>query len=68
MNKIIPLNDDDMFTQIFNDKKYLPVIEEFIADYFNYDLKDVRGNITIYSRKLFKGTLKEKGKEIIKLQ
>ena len=26
--RIIPLNDDDMFTQIFNDPKHLPVIEE----------------------------------------
>ena len=61
---IIPLNDDDMFTQIFNDPKHLPVIEEFIADYFSYDLKDVRGNIKIDTRRLFKGKLNEKGKEV----
>ena len=62
--KIIPLNDDDMFTQIFNDKNNLPIIEEFIADYFGYNLNDVRGNISIESRKLFKNTIKEKGKEV----
>ena len=61
---IIPLNDNDMFTQIFNDKANICVLEEFVADYFRYDLKKVRGNLILKPRLLSKNTLKESSKEV----
>ena len=62
--EIIPLTDDDMFTEIFNNEQNLCIIEEFIASYFNYELEEVRGNIKILPRKLKRGKAKEKSKEI----
>jgi hypothetical protein len=62
--EIIPLTDDNMFTEIFNDKDNLCVLEEFIASYFSFDLEKVRGNIQIKSRHLNKETLVESNKSV----
>ena len=61
---IIPLNDNDMFTQIFNDKVNICVLEEFVAGYFNYDLEKVRGNLILKPRVLIKNKLDESSKEV----
>ena len=53
-----------MFSQIFNDKNNIYVLEEFIASYFDYDLKDVRGHLSIQQRTLFKNIKGESSKEV----
>ena len=63
-DEIIPLKYDYMFTQIFNNKENICILEEFIAAYFNYELKEVRGNIVLQPRKLGKSSIKEKSKEV----
>jgi len=62
--EIIPLTDDDMFTEVFNNEANMCVIEEFISTYFNYPLKDIKGNIKIMPRKLTRNRAKEKSKEV----
>ena len=62
--KIIALKYDFMFCQIFNNEENISILEEFIADYFNYNLEDVKGNIKIVSRKLKRISKKEPSKEV----
>ena len=62
--EIIPIENDIMFTEVFNDKNNICILEEIIAGYFGYSLNAVRGNLKLQSRKLKKGTLKESSKEI----
>jgi predicted transposase/invertase (TIGR01784 family) len=62
--EIIPIESDIMFTEVFNDKKNLCILEEIIAIYFNYPLEEVRGNLKLETRNLDKGTLKESSKEV----
>ena len=61
---IIPLTDDDMFTEVFNNKENMCFIEEFIATYFNYPLEEIKGNIKIQPRKLSRNLATEKSKEV----
>ena len=62
--EIIPLTDDDMFTEVFNNKDNICILEEFISTYFNYSLDKVRGNLIILPRRLNKNRAKEKSKEV----
>ena len=49
--EIIPLTDDDMFTEVFNNEENICILEEFISTYFNYPLDIIRGNLKIMPRK-----------------
>ena len=62
--EIIPLIYDFSFTEIFNNVKNLPILERFISDYMVLDLRDVKGNIEIVSRRLPSKNKKEIRKEV----
>lgn len=62
--EIIPLTDDDMFTEVFNNEENICILEEFISTYFNYPLDIIRGNLKIMPRKIGKARAKEKSKEV----
>ena len=61
---IISIKYDFMFCEIFNNEENIFILEEFIADYFNYDIKDVKGKIKILSRKLKRISKNEPSKEV----
>lgn len=50
--ELIPLIYDFMFTSIFNKEENLIITENFLANYFNILLEEIRGNVTILSREL----------------
>lgn len=50
--EVIPLIYDFMFTAIFNKEENLIITENFLANYFNIPLEEIRGNVTILSREL----------------
>lgn len=63
-DEVIPMKYDGMFCELFNNKKNICILEEFIADYFGYKLEDVRGNLTIEDRKLKKRDYKGNRREV----
>ena len=62
--ELIPLTFDVMFTEIFNNQDNICILEEFIAGYFKYPLKDVRDNLEILSRRLGKENRYDSRKEV----
>ena len=50
--ELIPLIYDFMFTAIFNKEENLIITENFLANYFNIPLEEIKGNVTILSREL----------------
>ena len=62
--KIIPIKYDRMFSEIFNNENNINILEEFIADYFNYNLEEVRGNVEIDSRTLKKREFDDNKREV----
>ena len=63
-NEIIPITFDRMFTEIFNNEDNICILEEFISDYFGYELESVRGNLKIESRNLQKRKYDSTKKEV----
>ena len=62
--QIIPIIYDFSFTEIFNQKKCLPILERFISDNMMIPLDDIRGNLEILSRRLPSRNKKEVRKEV----
>ena len=62
--EIIPLTFDPMFTEIFNDEDNICILEEFVSSYLNIELKEVRGNLKLLSRKLNRINKKDSKKEV----
>ena len=62
--QIIPLTYDYVFTGIFNNEENIIILENFLALYFNKDLKDIKGKVKIKSRDLSIDSKKEKNKQI----
>lgn len=62
--EIIPLSNDFMFTEVFNNKENIEILEYFISGYFDIDIKQIKGNLKILSRNLRIENKKEKNKQI----
>ena len=62
--KLIKLERDFMFTDIFNQQRNVNKLERFISVYFNIDYDKVHNNLKLIPRKLSKDKLKEARKEV----
>ena len=49
-NKIIPLTRDFMFSAVFNNEENISILEEFLSEYLEMDLSDIRGHLKLLSR------------------
>ena len=63
-DEIIPMTFDPMFTEIFNNKKNIDLLEEFISYYMEIPIDFVKGNLILLSRNLKKKNLKSSKKEV----
>ena len=63
-NKLIKLENDFMFSDIFNREHNVPKLEKFIAVYFGYPYEKVHGNLKLIKRRREKNSKKEARKEV----
>lgn len=62
--EIIPLKYDFVFGTIFNNPKYIGILEIFLSMYLEYDIEDIKGNLKIMPRKLLIENKNDKQKEV----
>ena len=62
--EIIPLNFDFVFEAIFTKKENIDILENFLACYFDMDLKEIKGKLKILPRELELESKKAKNKQI----
>ena len=63
-DKLIKLERNFMFTDIFNQDYNVPKLENFVSIYFNFPYDKVHGNLTLLPRELSKDSKKEAWKEV----
>ena len=63
-NKIIKLERNFMFVDIFNQEYNVPKLEYFISVYFNFPYEKVHNNLSLLPRKLTKDNKEEAWKEV----
>ncbi len=63
-NKLIKLERNFMFTDIFNQDRNVPKLEKFISIFFGFEYEKVHGNLKLLPRKLSKDNKKEAWKEV----
>ena len=63
-DKLIKLERNFMFTDIFNQDKNVPKLEKFISIFFNFPYEKVHNNLKLLPRKLSKDNKKEAWKEV----
>ena len=62
--EVIPLNMDFMFTNIFNKEENINILENFLSDYLEIPLKNIKGNLKLLKRKLNIDSKKEANNEV----
>ena len=62
--EIIPICFDYVFSNIFNDKENIIILENFLSTYFDLPLKEIKGNIKLLPRELKLESKKEANKQI----
>ena len=62
--EIIPLIFDFSFTEVFNNIKYISILERFISDHMMIPLEEVKGNLEILPRRLNNRKKEETRKEV----
>ena len=62
--EIIPMTFDYVFTNILNNENNIDILENFLAIYFDVDVKDIKGHITLKNRGLPTDNKKERDKQV----
>ncbi len=63
-NETIPLNMDFMFATIFNNEKNIYVLEQFLSDYLEIPINNIKGNLKTLKRKLIPNNKREASNEV----
>ena len=62
--EIIPMTFDYVFTNILNNENNIDILENFLAIYFERDVKDIKGHITLKNRQIPTDNKKERDKQV----